>query len=293
VSGTAAAAPTKATQLWQFRWRWLPGPNAAQDDALLRSCVGLYAEHYGTWGPGADRPGEPVRMPVGRLRTVLSDPDAWLACAFHGDRLVGYCATLRCHLPGRGAITWVTQLVVDQAFRRARVATNLLFSVWQFTDCYAWGLATPNPLAVRALETATRRRCRRGLIRQYGGELLAHLHERLDYLPTEFVRDDHGRATVRVDTQFHVDLGTLDQLRRDAQRGERRWELGTITTGQEWFACTFARQAPEAVDALRLRALLEGADEIPGCCTPLAHPHRPRDRLDPWGHTGRSSSTRA
>jgi 2-polyprenyl-3-methyl-5-hydroxy-6-metoxy-1,4-benzoquinol methylase len=251
-----------ATALWQFAWDWIPGRDAAEDRDLLSSCTELYSAEYGRWGPRGNRPGEAVRFSPSQLADLLSAEDSWLACAYSSNTLAGYCTAVRFDLPGRGRVAWVTQLVVSQAFRRAGVATNLLFGVWQFTDCYAWGLATANPFAVRALETATRRPCRTSEIRKRAPELLQNLSLRVQYVPDQLVIGPAGRAEPRINTHFFLDHSELSKMREAARRPDRPWGLGALSEGEEWFACTFGAQMPEGFDEDRLGRLLEGSDEI-------------------------------
>lgn len=248
--------------LWPFEWRWVPGLEAVDQAGLVDSCARLFSDNYGIWGPEGPRPGEPIRMPPGRVAHLLDHDDAWLACAWLDGDLVGYCASVRLDVPGRGMASWVTQLVVNETYRNLRVATRLLFGNWQFSDFYAWGLATANPLAIRALETATRRQCVRREIVSRGPELLAALADRVDYLPDRLVTDERGALQPRVNTQFFVDLSGIDELRRKAARGERPWDLGRVEPGEEWFACTFSSQVPDSIDATRLEELLTGSDRI-------------------------------
>jgi 2-polyprenyl-3-methyl-5-hydroxy-6-metoxy-1,4-benzoquinol methylase len=192
----------------------------------------------------------------------LLGEDSWLAVCHSASTLAGYCAAVRFELPGRGRVAWVTQLVVSTTFRRERVATNLLYGVWQFTDCYAWGLATANPFAVRALETATRRPCLLSEIRRRGPEVITHLADRVTYIPGALRTDNNGRVAPRVDSQFFVDHSGLADMRKAAIRDGRRWALGNLGEGEEWFACTFGSQAPTALDQVRLEELLQGSDGI-------------------------------
>lgn len=150
-------------------------------------------------------------------------------------------------------MAWVSLLVVHQTYRSARIATRLLYSVWQFSDCYAWGLATANPLAVRALETATRRPCRARYIGERDSEILRHVRQQVEYLPDDLQRDADGRPTPRVDTQFFLDHGVVPGLRNLTARGDRPWALGEIDDGEEWLACTFRDQPPQAIDDERQR----------------------------------------
>jgi 2-polyprenyl-3-methyl-5-hydroxy-6-metoxy-1,4-benzoquinol methylase/GNAT superfamily N-acetyltransferase len=240
----------------------MPGPEAAADAQLVEDCLELYGQHYGRWGVGAPEPGGRVRIPRRRFLGLLEDSDAWLACAFDGDRLVGYCVAVRSELPERGRVAWVSQLVVHQTYRDSRIATRLLYSVWQFSDCYAWGLATANPFAVRALETATRRPCRARLITERAREVLQHVRKHVSYLPPDIVSDEEGRPRPRVDTEFFLDHRDIPEFRALAARGDRPWALGSVDDGEEWLACTFSDQLPQEVDDERLAELLTGADSI-------------------------------
>jgi SAM-dependent methyltransferase len=136
-----------------------------------------------------------------------------------------------------------------------------LYSAWQFSDCYAWGLATANPFAVRALETATRRACQRSLITKRADTLLDCVRQSVDYLPDQLVERNGNRLPI-VDTNFHVSHENLDIMRRRAARSSRPWALGDIEDGQEWLACTFADQPPADVASDRLEHLFETNDAI-------------------------------
>jgi 2-polyprenyl-3-methyl-5-hydroxy-6-metoxy-1,4-benzoquinol methylase len=240
----------------------MPGSEALSHDDALDECVELYSEHYGTWGERGVNPGEPVRTTRERLAELLDGDAAWLARAFADGALIGYCVAVKTEMPGRGPVAWVSQLVVHTAYRKARVATTLLYSVWHFSDCYAWGLATANPFAIRALETATRRPCRAAMITRHGPELLAHLEPHVPYLPTTLLADAEGRPLPRVDTEFFLDHGEISNMQARAARYDRPWALGQIDEGEEWLGCTFAEQRPHALDDRHLADLLTGADGI-------------------------------
>jgi 2-polyprenyl-3-methyl-5-hydroxy-6-metoxy-1,4-benzoquinol methylase/GNAT superfamily N-acetyltransferase len=240
----------------------MTGPEAARDPGLVAECLDLYAKHYGRWGEAAEKPGERVRISEEAFLERISDDDVWLACAFKDGQLIGYCVAVRSELAGKGRVAWVSQLVVHQTYRGARIATRLLYSVWQFSDCYAWGLATANPFAVRALETATRRPCRARLISENGPEILGHVREHVSYLPEDIVRDQGGRPRPRVDTEFFLDHEGIPEMRLLAARGDRPWALGDVGEGEEWLACTFSDQSPHEIDDERLADLLTGADSI-------------------------------
>lgn len=243
------------------RSRWEYGQVAAQDDALLKECVELFDGNYGRWGESGPKPGEPIRMSVSRLKRLLDNDHARIAITYAGTDVVGYCTALT--LPTRaGTIHWVTQLVVAESHRNVRTATAMLYSIWQFSDCYAWGLATANPFAVRALETATRRSCVRAQIAKRGDDVAASLAQFVEYIPDALDRDGAGQPIPTVNTEFYIDHSDIPAMRAKAARKSRPWALGDEPAdGHEWFACTFRDQPVVDVTDTRLEHLLETSDE--------------------------------
>jgi 2-polyprenyl-3-methyl-5-hydroxy-6-metoxy-1,4-benzoquinol methylase len=248
--------------LWRFTWRWVRGKQAIQDNELLASCANLFSGHYGVWSAKGPQPGKRIRIPPSFVASHLDKDEAWIACAYYDGELIGYCSALLLDELDEGRIAWVTQLVVHESFRESRVATKLLFSIWQFTDCYAWGLITANPFAVRALETATRRPCRAGVIRRHGQKIAATVGSRIDYVPQALQANTEGRLVPKVRTNFYIDHSRLPKMLEKAARADRPWSLGELEEGEEWFACTFKKQEPKSMDPVRMQYLLEGADEI-------------------------------
>jgi len=132
----------------------------ASDD-LLEECAALYNSYYGRWGanhPDKKLAGCPIRLSGARMREYLSGKMSWVAIARLNEELIGYAFVLV--LPhGNSRVTWVTQFVVHGNHQNQLVGSRLLNSIWGFSNHFAWGLASANPYAVRALEKATRRRC--------------------------------------------------------------------------------------------------------------------------------------
>jgi SAM-dependent methyltransferase len=259
-SKSAVSGSAQGT-LWQLEWRWLRGPEAAADQELLAACAELFSNHYGIWGRGGPVPGGRVRISAERVSILLQDEAAWIAAAYDGERLVGYAIAERIDAEV-GRVAWVSQLVVHESYRKARVATTLLYSIWQFSDCYAWGLATANPFAVRALETATRRRCSARQIRDRGKQLLDVVSSHVDYLPADLDRGSDGTPLPSLNTGFFLDLDDTPAMLKRAARGDRPWALGQIEDGHEWFAATFRDQPVHALDDKHLQELLLGSDGI-------------------------------
>ena len=63
--------------------------------------------------------------------------------------MIGYAIAVQVKVQDYGVISWVTQLVIHESHRRLDVGKTLLFSIWGFSDHFAWGLVTANPYAIR------------------------------------------------------------------------------------------------------------------------------------------------
>jgi GNAT superfamily N-acetyltransferase len=133
-----------------YQFAWLPG--TLVQTSQLEEFAELYSEHYGVWGEQGPRPGQHVRMSADRIREWLT-PETRVFWATGLGKLVGYAIAVRTKISGVGDVAWVTQLVVHEDHRKHDVGKTLLFSIWRFTNFFAWGLLSANPYAVRALET--------------------------------------------------------------------------------------------------------------------------------------------
>ena len=190
-------------------YSWMPGSFALVDSTLLEECAALYSSHYGRWGSRSPAAGRRVRLSAKRLREWLDSPDSRITLARSGSDLVGYAIAVQAKANQCGIVSWVTQLVVHEEYRRQDVAKTLLFSIWGSSDHFAWGLLTANPYAVRALEKATRRRCVPARIQKNSRRLhrigLAHVpyvDERTDV----DVRADQSRIRTNffIDPEFYM-----------------------------------------------------------------------------------------
>lgn len=170
-------------------------------------------------------------MSVNRLRGYLPGKDARIATArLENGVLIGYA--LAALFQKRACqINWVTQLVVHRDYRHRLVGSTILNSVWGFSNHFAWGIASANPYAIRALEKATRRRCDTKAIlrsRRAVGKVLVQI----PYLRNRPFR--LSRSESIIDTDFHQDLSGIPEI--------TPWPLGRINEGEEWLAVTFHDQ---------------------------------------------------
>ena len=241
-----------------YEYHWLPGSLVQSE--LLRDFAQFYTDHYGIWGEFGPNPGGPVRLSPDRLRHWLV-PDSLVVWSTLLGNLVGYAIAVQTRLKDRGTVSWVTQLVVHEAHRQQDVGKTLLFTIWRFTDHFAWGLLTANPFAVRALEKATRRRCDPGRtardvasLRQLGPSVAAYISEQ-----TEIIVDaDESRAN----TTFFLDHSQLPAMLSAATTLDKPWKLGPLSAGWEWLAFTFHDQDQISLSGKELEEMLAASDKL-------------------------------
>jgi len=105
----------------------------------------LYSSQYGVWSAGApNNPGKRVRLAPARLREWLTN-DSKIGLAKYDGQIIGYAIAVHVKVKDYGVISWVTQLVIHEVHRRQDVGKTLLFSIWGFSNHFAWGLITANP----------------------------------------------------------------------------------------------------------------------------------------------------
>ena len=271
-----------------LNYEWLSGCFARGDSGLLEECAALYSNHYGVWSehvPPPSRPLAHVRLSVERLRRWFDSDDSRLACARSGPDLVGYAISVQMKAPRHGIVSWVTQLVVHEAYRQRGVGKTLLFSIWGMSNHFAWGLVTASPYAVRALEKATRRRCRPARIRRNARRLHRLGSEHVGYV------DEHTRVAVdadqsRVQTDFFLDHSDLAEMIARVRSDEKPWLLGTLPEGWEWFAFTFSDQDQIQLSSAEIASMLEASDQI----TRQAYARMTLDHDHRWArHTAKES----
>ena len=221
-----------------YEFHWAHGPLVNSD--LVSEMSKLYSNHYGVWGPNGRRPGEADPALSRSIRKWLTS-DSLVVWADAFGEMIGYAIAVHVQLPGRGNVAWITQLVVHKEHRQVDVGKRLLFTVWGFSDYFAWGLLSANPYAVRALEKATRRRCQPAMIARHAKALLDLERNRcIIWIPHE--RTAINSEESRVDTGFPLDHSELPEMMDRATSDSKPWTLGNLRDGWEWFAFTFHDQ---------------------------------------------------
>ena len=241
---------------------WISGKQIS--DTQLEECSALYENHYGIYGEGVSirgvKPGDRIRMKPKRMRALLAVDGAYAALAHLEDKLVAYAFLVIGAVEGEGVVSWVTQLVVHTEYRNQKVATRLLHAAWGLSDRFAWGLATANPFAVRALEGATRRSCDPAVTFRHLAQLRQFTSERINYFENAQFYVDERQSIV--DTRFFVNHSTIADKMERLRMNENTWPLGVLRDGMEWCAVTFRSQPQRRFTVEDLDRLLADQDGI-------------------------------
>ena len=229
--------------------------------ALLEECAALFSAHYGRWAddhPNDRLRSQPIKLTPERISKYLTE-EGWIATARTADEsLVGYAiaAWIR---HGSSTISWVTQLIVHPEFRRQWVASRLLSSIWGHSDHFAWGLASANPFAIRALEKVTRRPCSPRVISEHEKARDRALNA-VDYLKGREVTITDGMSIIN--TQFCQDLSSLNEMIEKAKGNGTPWSLGNLPPCHEWLGMTFRPQDAREWTQEEFKAFLNTSSEI-------------------------------
>jgi 2-polyprenyl-3-methyl-5-hydroxy-6-metoxy-1,4-benzoquinol methylase len=206
------------------------------------------------------KPGDRIKMKPKRMRALLAVDGAYAALIHLGGTLVAYAYLVIGRVEGEGDVSWVTQLVVHTEYHNKKVATRLLHAAWGLSDRFAWGLATANPYAVRALESATRRSCAPAVTLRHLEQLRQFTGERINYFKdVQFYVDELQSI---VDTRFFVSHSTIAEKMERLRMNEKTWPLGFLRDGMEWFAVTFRSQPQRRFTVEDLDRLLADQDGI-------------------------------
>ena len=244
-----------------IEYTWLTRDFVLSNEALLKECCDLYSEHYGIWGEKGHRPGMKVKLSIQRLRQWFENDSATLYYALHESRMVGYAIAFSKKEHSYGVVTWVTQLVVHSDYRHQGIAKSLLFSIWGFSDHYAWGIVSANPYAVRALEKATRRRAVPIRIKKNVVKLQNIGKKNVPFIDENTVFDVTDNKAL-VDTHFSVDYSDTIQKIVDVTKDGVPWALGDLQEGWEWFAFTFNDQSPISLTKDEIEHMIATSDSV-------------------------------
>ena len=238
----------------------MPGPFLPKED--VEECSVLYSNHYGIWSDKSHRsPGEQIKMSPTFLKEWLCLKESIVYMARADGHLIGYAIAVTSKIKYHGAVSWVTQLVVQEEYRQKGVAKRLLFSIWSFSDHFAWGILSSNPFAVRALEKATRRRCIPAKIHKYSEKLFSFGVDNVSYVEQETEKEINDKAS-SINTKFFVDQSSLAEMISKATTPKAPWLLGPLKEGWEWFAFTLNAQPQIKLSIEEVTQMIDVSDQI-------------------------------
>lgn len=239
----------------------LPGRFVVADETLLTQCANLYSNHYGIWSDKGIRPQKQIKLSNSKLCEWLENDNVTLYYATHNEELIGYAISFSKDEKKYGIVTWVTQLVVHTQYRQHGIAKNILFSIWGFSNHYAWGIVSANPYAIRALEKATRRRSipmriKRNAtkLRNIGRQNIPFINKNTLFRITE--------DSSSVNTNFFVDHSDTQKMLENVISNEIPWNLGLIEEGWEWFAFTFNDQPQIELSQEEIENMVAASDSV-------------------------------
>lgn len=234
--------------------------------SILNECAKLYSEHYGIWSfnnPTLPLRGKNIKLSSRKLAEWLNNNSSYLYIAQNENKeIIGYAIAFNA-IPEKKKIkiAWVSQLVVHKNYRNSDVAKNLLYSIWGESKNYAWGIISANPYAVRALEKATRRRCRPICISRDIKTIFSICSEYLPYVKasTKFSVNDN---TSVINTEFYVDHTDIPNMIKNVTDTKTPWLLGELSEGFEWIGVTFNRQEQIKLSATEIKNMIETSDMV-------------------------------
>lgn len=243
------------------QYSWNPGRFVVNNEKLLEACSVLYSEHYGIWDNNGVKPGQHIKLSSNRLKEWLERDDVLLYCAEAGEQLIGYAIAYSRDETKYGIITWVTQLVVHSDFRNQGIAKSLLFSIWGFSDHFAWGIVSANPYAIRALEKATRRRAVPMRIKKNSRKLMGIGKKNVPFINEETQLLIKKDLSV-IDTNFFVDHADTETMLENVTSDAVPWKLGNLNEGWEWFVFTFNDQEQIKLSPEEVQKMIETSESV-------------------------------
>ena len=218
-------------------------------DALIDEIKELFDSSYGLWStsnpPRPALSGQPIIFPRKTYEEYFRGSSDYvgecdLALCYDDEKLVGEAIYVN-RDTSRGKVALVIQLVVHKEYRRQGIGSALLYSIWGFSDYYAWGIVTSNPCTVMTLEKATSRWCSVPEIIQnkrfLSREVLCGIRFLDDSRDSWVINKTGDVGESRIRTGFATDRSLETNALTEIES-----RLGRIGPKDEWLAFTFNSQ---------------------------------------------------
>ena len=226
-------------QIKQENFHYFTKQASTLSEAELLAVSNLFSENYGKYSnshPDSSKRNKSIKLSPGYYkRNMVSNDYTFVALAYYNDILVGQ-AFYVVEKTSQGNAVWVIQLVVKKDFRRQQIAKKLLFSIWGFSNDYAWGLATTNPLTIKTLEAATLRKVSIKKM-QENIKVIQKLSDKISFITLDDIFITDTNATVN--SSYYVSHDDIPTFIANYGDG---WIYDDLPEGYEWLAFTFKDQ---------------------------------------------------
>ena len=214
-----------SSKISNIQFKTLPCCQLSEDE--IKQCKNLFDNHYGIWGSESPKAGQRIRFPLKLYHQYCDMEDTFVAVALDDQKIIGQAFYIKRNIDEKQPITWVLQLVVHTEYRMRGIAKTLLYSIWGFSDCYGWGLATSNALTVKTLEKATFRKVKPEVMAEHYEQIIM-IKETIPFAQGGKIVIEKGQSIL--DSGFPVDRAVIN---KNLQLYEGRWELGELPAGHE------------------------------------------------------------
>lgn len=226
------------------------------DESELSACSTLFSQNYGIYSnnhPDKDKRSKQIKLGKRYYSDLKTRNDSFVALAEYKNQIIGQAFYIVDTNP-EGNLTWVIQLVVHKQYRKRGIGKKLLFSVWGFSNDYAWGLATTNPITIKTLEAATMRKVDLAFMEKKINAI-KKIGKKVSFIKTEDIKIDKNNSTVF--SNYYVSHEDIPKLVK--AYGEN-WKFGELSEGFEWLAFTFKGQDLNNISHKDLDKLFEHSE---------------------------------
>lgn len=218
---------------------------------LFSNNYGKYSKHH----PDLTKQEKQITLkPSYYKRNFTSNDYTYVALAYYDTTLVGHAFYI-IEKTFKGNATWVIQLVVKKDFRRQQIAKKLLFSIWGFSNDFAWGLATTNPLTIKTLESATLRKVSLKQMEQ-NIDLIKQLSDKINFITRDDITINETNSVVN--SSYYV---SHDDIPNFISSYGNDWIFGDLQEGFEWLAFTFRDQVLKPISKKDFNNFIEYSEQ--------------------------------
>lgn len=228
------------------------------NDDEIKAVSDLFSNNYGVYSvnhPNEAKQNEKILLKETYYQNLRNRSDAYVALAVLKEKIIGQAFYI-VEKTKEGNLTWVIQLVVHKKYRKQGIAKKLLFSIWGFSNDYAWGLATTNPLTIKTLESATMRKVDLKAM-QKNIDKIKQIAKKVSFIKVEDIQIDDTKSMVF--SNFYVSHEDIPAFIR--HYGKKNWSFGlSLKEGYEWLAFTFRNQDLKTINKKDLDKLFEHSE---------------------------------